>query len=642
MLLALLCLAELGLAAPDLAEATILGEGDAYDLCRLALITSLNSTAASLLDLSDDDSALKRLAYSGKGPNDLGHYRACLAMGSSRYYTIELMAFGVSAVTGFCSPLECSKDDIQGLINSRPGGLLYKDSYIYLQVHEDTSYTLSTGGFIVLLLLFTSLLLALIGSYWDYTADNKALSSLDKPSPPKMTFLRCFSLYSNVNKLFDSRSADTSSATAGLAVLNGVRVISISWVILGHCLAFRAGNAIINIDSFTWIGKQFWTAIGYGGFYAVDSFFWLSGFLLCYLTLQEIERRRGDTSPVFWGTLYLHRFLRLLPLYSFSMAFSSLVLPSLGSGPLWWQMEYFTYDCKEYWWTNFLFINNFVPDGFGNGCFGIGWYLSNDMQFFWIAPIFIVLYRNSPSKSWAAVTAAICGTIFITCSLAEAYDYNPVVIAAKNTENRYFERLYTKPYCRAVPFLLGLLVGFVYTQYLKTEKGEAVTDQLAGKVIWVYKEYKHGAVVSLGLGVALVMFFIFIQMTIYDSGPNWDGWSKSSNVLFIGFRHFFFSLGLILILLPVLLNELPFMLTILGGKFWTPLARISFAAFMCHFALMMYILKSEQTGVIINGMTLFHDFVGTVLLTFSVALPLSMLVEVPFLNLEKLLNGRRR
>jgi hypothetical protein len=61
---------------------------------------------------------------------------------------------------------------------------------------------------------------------------------------------------------------------------------------------------------------------------------------------------------------------------------------------------------------------------------------------------------------------------------------------------------------------------------------------------------------------------------------------------------------------------------------------------MGHFGVMLFIFSSEETGVVLNGLTYFHDFTVSVIVAWAVAFPLSMLVEVPFMNLEKLIRGR--
>ncbi len=43
-------------------------------------------------------------------------------------------------------------------------------------------------------------------------------------------------------------------------------------------------------------------------------------------------------------------------------------LKYIGNGPMWYRGDFLNNGCKNYWWTNFLFLNNFIPDGDGNGC----------------------------------------------------------------------------------------------------------------------------------------------------------------------------------------------------------------------------------------------------------------------------------
>ena len=52
--------------------------------------------------------------------------------------------------------------------------------------------------------------------------------------------------------------------------------------------------------------------------------------------------------------------------------------------------------CRDYWWANILYINNLVPWKADEVCLGHTWYLSNDMQFYIIAPIFVILLFWKP------------------------------------------------------------------------------------------------------------------------------------------------------------------------------------------------------------------------------------------------------
>lgn len=51
----------------------------------------------------------------------------------------------------------------------------------------------------------------------------------------------------------------------------------------------------------------------------------------------------------------------MLPAYCAMMAITANIVPHLGDGPLWPQKTWHEAEmCKKYWWTNLLFISNFL------------------------------------------------------------------------------------------------------------------------------------------------------------------------------------------------------------------------------------------------------------------------------------------
>lgn len=122
----------------------------------------------------------------------------------------------------------------------------------------------------------------------------------------------------------------------------------------------------------------------------VDTFLLLSGFLLARLLLLELEKRKGKIN---FGLLYIFRYIRLTPAYLAIIALYATVLPRIGSGPLWNQrMELEKNRCLNSWWTNLLYINNYVDTN--QLCMFQSWYLAADTQLFILAPIVLYpLYR---------------------------------------------------------------------------------------------------------------------------------------------------------------------------------------------------------------------------------------------------------
>ena len=64
------------------------------------------------------------------------------------------------------------------------------------------------------------------------------------------------------------------------------------------------------------------------------------------------------------------------------------------------------HQCDQHYWKNLLYINNFRPSKIEDSCMSWTWYLANDLQFSFLAPVFVTLYRYS-TPAGVAVTAAV-------------------------------------------------------------------------------------------------------------------------------------------------------------------------------------------------------------------------------------------
>ena len=65
----------------------------------------------------------------------------------------------------------------------------------------------------------------------------------------------------------------------------------------------------------------------------------------------------------------------------------------IGDGPLWVEngvVNSMKFNCEKSWWTNILFMTNFV--NIDTGCINWTWYLANDMQFFLVLPFLVFLF----------------------------------------------------------------------------------------------------------------------------------------------------------------------------------------------------------------------------------------------------------
>ena len=217
---------------------------------------------------------------------------------------------------------------------------------------------LQAGDIAVLSSFMLFAIFMLVGTFVQYTSlfnkDTEAKPANDEElvdsKTPLGLFFLSFAVPRNMKKLFLGKG----EAYPNLKVLNGTRNLSIGYMIIGHTFVFQAFMPLSPETDFFAVLKQWPITIINGGFFSVDVFFFLSGFLSAFVLVQNLLPRGGRVNFLI---LYFHRFLRLiLPVIAITM-FTATLLRFLGDGPLWPQwIAPLIKTCESSWWSNLLFI----------------------------------------------------------------------------------------------------------------------------------------------------------------------------------------------------------------------------------------------------------------------------------------------
>jgi hypothetical protein len=141
-------------------------------------------------------------------------------------------------------------------------------------------------------------------NYEDLEDSNKDKALLKSKGTIGKIFL-AFSFSRNTRKIFWAPQKDTDY----LSVLNGIRVISMMYIIFGHVHEVLISMPMTNLFSAFNMQHEFYAAIISGGFYSVDVFFFISAFLGAYLMITKFQGMKCLN----FGMIYLHRIIRLIP-----------------------------------------------------------------------------------------------------------------------------------------------------------------------------------------------------------------------------------------------------------------------------------------------------------------------------------------
>lgn len=237
-----------------------------------------------------------------------------------------------------------------------------------------------------------------INSY-DYVADSGTIEPISINLPPKSRY----SLHAMINATPTTLFFIEFSALKSLAriftmqqkkddqtfpFIDGIRVLSLFCVIIGHSIAFSLSFSRNIVDVFAW-SRNIAFQLMINAVFSVDTFFVLSGFLTAIIFIRRAkeEKRLSFRLMILY---YLHRYIRLTPAFLLIVLVSINLTPYFGHGPIYPIRDGFeTPQCRsKYWWTSIVYIGNVFQSE--HMCLTPSWYLHNDMQFHWIAPLTLI------------------------------------------------------------------------------------------------------------------------------------------------------------------------------------------------------------------------------------------------------------
>lgn len=232
--------------------------------------------------------------------------------------------------------------------------------------------------------------------------------------------IKCFSLRRNATLILN---LDSEKSESSLPVIHGMRVFTMAWIILGHTYGLVNPQLHSHAFSAQAMYTNFWFQGLLNATLSVDTFFFISGLLTVYVSWKKLSKKKSVPAI----PLTFLRYLRLTPPY---LAIISLtfVFPLLSSGPVWRETtEPIVEACYESWWTNLLYINNFVQTE--KLCLMHSWYLSNDMQMHLFALFFIYLLFKSKMLAFFFLTASMAACTAYSAIQTFVNEYPPTIIS---------------------------------------------------------------------------------------------------------------------------------------------------------------------------------------------------------------------
>jgi peptidoglycan/LPS O-acetylase OafA/YrhL len=550
---------------------------------------------------------------------------------------------------GACFPNQCSQQDVFEILTNVLNPLPFKIdpdvSYVQFQGDEKK---LNRDAIILLSFLGLIVGIVLVGTLFDFykrfmhhKVNNAAIHLNDSESNGSLMesdlidsettyhvriaqermfvqLLVSVSAYTNTKKLFTINVSNEQ-----FKCLDGIRVLSLAWVILGHTYAFVVSfsDNLFIVPSYI---QRFSFLVISNGFFSVDTFFLLSGLLTCYTFLRIAERHDNKISIGFMAKYYIHRLWRCTPSYYIAMSISIYLSAYFGSGPLYPPQGFEPVSCRKMWWINALYLNNLFLDE-KEMCFGVSWFLACDMQMHWFAPILVVplaLGKVTFALNLAAFLLLAC-SVSIGTTLYYYRDIHMDAAQYGKAFGQFFNEFYILPWNRVGPFVVGILTGYLIFLYKKKILTLSLSKRL-NVTLWV---------VSLGMSLLLVF-------GLYPDAKGLHPLSQGVRIAYQSFCKIMWSLSVAYMICACVTSQGGWINRLLSWSIWAPLSKLTYAAFLTHVAFIIYLYATREHGIHVSDATMIMLFSTNFVASYCIAYFFYVFFEVPFIGLEKFMFRR--
>jgi len=407
--------------------------------------------------------------------------------------------------------------------------------------------------------------------------------------------------------------------------LNGLRVLSMFWIILGHTFLMPEGvSGYKNAEDIEMnplngkvAEKNPFMMIVISSQISVDTFFFLSGFLLAFLTLKEIRSGRLKVVPAI-----ILRYVRLTPSLALVMMVFYKIWVFLGHGPFAPSFQDgIDRRCAGSWWSELTYTMNFVPFDSDKVCMGWSWYLGDDMIFFIVSMFLLPVYYRSKLVGWTVIAVLTGLSLGFTAWLV--VKYNLGIYVFDDHYQRYSYYAYSKPYTRIPAYFVGIVAAWLLDEL----EQRGITRETRSTTPFANAMATAAAFLSAGV----LLFVIFIPATNFGNDAN--SWSTFVNVLFIDFSRPLWTMAWAVLTILCYYGYMPILDGFLAHSFWTPFARLTYGAYLVHPLVIKLAAGRALQFYTFDSLGLAYRLVGNCTAAYCGSVLLWVLVERPCMTI---------
>ncbi|XP_055913781.1 nose resistant to fluoxetine protein 6-like [Eupeodes corollae] len=453
--------------------------------------------------------------------------------------------------------------------------------------------------------IFAIVLFSTIGGLMVLSTFYDLFTSTFEKKPKQL--LMAFSVISNGRKLF---MINTKKSPNSIDCLTGIRVFSMIWVLHCHNYMFYATQNLINFsDSLSWYKKP-WSMVVLMGTVSVDSFFLLSGLLVAWLGLRELDKTKGKLNV---PMMYFHRYIRLTPALAAVVLFYVTLIKFIGSGPFRQTYNKASETCEDSWWATLLYVQNYVaPEKM---CIMQSWYLAIDTQLYFLSPLVLI-----PLWKWGrryVPVLIVLALLSIGCTIATFFSegYTSLIGFGEAERTR---RVYFPTHTRYSVWLVGICLGY----FMHLNRQKSMRPPMVFRMI--------GWIICFTTLLSII-FGPYFTISSSESASVFHAASYES------LKRVSWSIALAWIVFACHFGFGGIVNSILSHPIWQPLGRLNYCMYLVHITVQTINFGTVRTDAYFSDYRLYLTFWSTFGISVLVSTVLSLSFEAPVLVIEKVL-----
>nr|CAD7427092.1 unnamed protein product [Timema monikensis] len=456
-----------------------------------------------------------------------------------------------------------------------------------------------------------------------------------------------FSLPRNLNDLLSVMLPGYTMSS-----VHGLRFLTAMWVLLlaRYRVDLRLPAVIARDDILDQL-RDDWTVrpITSARDLAADTFFLLSGMLTCYVFFKDRavdEKFRKLTLLKF----YLYRYVRISCVYAVCIGVSTTLMYQLGSGAMWSSVAGKARErCRIGWWTNLVYVNNFVGSTPSQQCLPQSWWLAADMQLFLLSPL--ILY---PLWKWPRYgRTQLLALLLVSVAVPFWYTYTAAIYEADKARLDPTDEIFFSDemafYLRITPYLMGICLGYVLhctkcpsnlTIMLPQEKPPPVhptetrtsispTSAVELNTSSALANYATEPLVLLGWIISTCSSLIIVYLN--QMFPRRDYPLGAS--FYASFRTSGWAISIAWIIFACERGYGGYAKIIMSWRGFQPLGKLSYCMFLVGDLLFLYQRGSVRAPQYLTHFTQIERALGDALILLCISTVFYLSFELPFINL---------